>query len=284
MAWLRLDDGFTEHTKVLALRRADRWTWLEVMTYCARQRNGGIFSEGICDVLRWVTPAFLKRCVEAGLLELVAGSQSVPGNHYAVHDWAIYNAGSIEERIVAFLDSNPSATANEVHRAIGGKRQVVLGIIQQIRDNDRFPGTTLAGSRSVPLTCARAPRPLTQPQQSKSDSSPSTEARPPARPDLPPLIDDPQHGEAEQFELARLLSEITASSDERVALRRWIDKQKFQGPYVFATARDELVQRRAKAPALKNEAGYVRRIIERYLSEKKEKPVRRAPSSEPEIE
>ena len=84
MAWLRVDDGFTEHRKVVSLRRADRWTWLELLTYCARQGNGGHVPEGITDVLRWVTPKFLAQCADLGLLD-------VDGDGYHVHDWTIYN-------------------------------------------------------------------------------------------------------------------------------------------------------------------------------------------------
>lgn len=84
MAWLRVDDGMCEHRKVLSLPRKDRWTWMELLTYVARQNNGGHVPDGICDVLRWVTPAFLETCLEAGLLDRDEGG-------YAVHDWDDYN-------------------------------------------------------------------------------------------------------------------------------------------------------------------------------------------------
>lgn len=84
MAWLRVDDSFTEHRKIVALKRSDRWTWLELLTYVARQNNGGHIPAGICDVLRWVTPAFLDRCVELGLID-----RTLTG--LDVHDWDVYN-------------------------------------------------------------------------------------------------------------------------------------------------------------------------------------------------
>lgn len=84
MAWLRVDDGMAEHRKILALPRKDRWTWLELLLYVARQNNGGHVPEAICDVLRWVTPAFIQQCVDAGLLD-----EDKRG--YAIHDWEVYN-------------------------------------------------------------------------------------------------------------------------------------------------------------------------------------------------
>lgn len=84
MAWLRVDDGFPEHAKLLALKRGQRWTWLEVLAYCARQSNGGYVPAGISETMKWVTPAFLARCLEVGLLD-----EGEDG--YTVHDWEVYN-------------------------------------------------------------------------------------------------------------------------------------------------------------------------------------------------
>jgi hypothetical protein len=84
MTWLRIDDGFTEHRKVLELKRNDRWTWMEVLGYCARQSNGGHIPSGISDTMRWVTPSFLNKCADIGLLDR-------EGTGYVVHDWSEYN-------------------------------------------------------------------------------------------------------------------------------------------------------------------------------------------------
>lgn len=84
MAWLRVDDRFTEHRKVVALKRGDRWTWLELLAYCARHGSGHV-PAGIVDVLRYVTPAFVRQCVQVGLLD------ANEDGSYEVHDWAVYN-------------------------------------------------------------------------------------------------------------------------------------------------------------------------------------------------
>ena len=87
MPWLRLDDGFPEHRKMLALDRNDRWTWLEILCFCARNSGGthaGTVPANIGEVLRYATPRFLRKCVEIGLLDEHAEGLKV-------HDWAEYN-------------------------------------------------------------------------------------------------------------------------------------------------------------------------------------------------
>lgn len=126
MAWLRVDDGLAEHRKLLPLKRADRWTWVEVLCYVARQGNGGHVPDGVQQIIRHATPAFLGRCHELGLLDL-------DGERYVVHDWAIYNGGTLEERVAAYLDQYPQATANQVCKGVGGGRNLTLQLVQQYR-------------------------------------------------------------------------------------------------------------------------------------------------------
>lgn len=84
MSWLRLDDDFAQHPKVVRLARGDRWTWLEVLLYCARYRTEGHVPEAIGEAIRAATPAFLDRCHTVRLLDL-------NGDGYFVHDWREYN-------------------------------------------------------------------------------------------------------------------------------------------------------------------------------------------------
>lgn len=179
MAWLKVDDGMPEHRKVLTLPRKDRWTWMELLCYVARQNNGGHVPAGVTDVLRYVNTAFLTQCENAGLLDRDPGG-------YVVHDWAVYNASTIEEKVAACLERNPDATANEIHRAVGGKREIVLHEIARQKGftgsqsvppvvpdpvpkepGKRFPGTTKTGSPSR----ARA-HPAPSPEVTSSSSSP----------------------------------------------------------------------------------------------------------------
>ena len=260
MTWLRVDDGFTEHGKIVSLKRADRWTWLELLCYCSRQGNGGQFSDGICDVLKWVSPAFLRRCVEArrlgdevGLLEVVTGSDGTDwepvGNHYQVHDWAVYNGATIEARIAAFLEQNTDATANEVHRAVGGNRKVVLAEIARLRETGGSIGGTSTGTKVV--TRARSPSPGKEKALAKNSNG---------------SVDLPQNfkGEGESaYALVLLLAAVEGTDAVKAQLRSKVEAMEL-APYALHSARDELVKARANGKPVKNEPKYVLAICERY--------------------
>lgn len=126
MAWLKVDDGLAEHRKILQLKRSERWTWVELLCYVARQNNGGHVPQTVREVLRYATPAFLERCRELGLLDM-------DGDLYRVHDWEIYNGQTIDERVAAYLEQNPDATANEIVKQIGGTRNVILDAVRRYR-------------------------------------------------------------------------------------------------------------------------------------------------------
>jgi hypothetical protein len=160
--WLRIDDGFPEHPKLLALGdHRHRWTWLEVLAYCARRQTQGIVPPGIRDVIPKATPTFIQRCIEVGLLDQEDAT-------LRVHDWAIYNGGTIDERVFAYLDVWPDASANEIQKATGGKRTTVLAAIQQYRSQSQNSGSPLVPP-SVPLAGARGPQPQRDPHGSLSE-------------------------------------------------------------------------------------------------------------------
>lgn len=41
MSWLRLDDGYDTHPKMLELTEVERWRWTRLLLYCARHRTEG---------------------------------------------------------------------------------------------------------------------------------------------------------------------------------------------------------------------------------------------------
>ena len=87
MSWLRIDDGFPQHPKLVRLSRPDRWTWLEILAYCARYRTSGEVPISVGEAVKYASPAFLNRCFELHLLD-----HSEHGTEdYHVHDWESYN-------------------------------------------------------------------------------------------------------------------------------------------------------------------------------------------------
>lgn len=87
MAWLRIDDGFDHHPKVLALGSDQRrYTWMRILIYTCRYRSP-VIPSGISDSVPRATRQFLRECVELGLVDVTDN-----GTH-EVHDWADYQAG-----------------------------------------------------------------------------------------------------------------------------------------------------------------------------------------------
>jgi hypothetical protein len=243
MAWLRIDDGFAQHPKIVALTPKDRWTWVEILCYCARYQTQGEIPDGIHKVVKGATEAFIERACDVGLIDFSHQNESESDQKTvrSVHDWVLYNGDTIESKVDAFLNKNPSATANEVHRAIGGKRELVLKIVHAHQypsgslepQGNQYPGTgsggSPAGTQSVPL--ARAREPVPSPTSLGEEGSPvdvlpspNRELRPPAR----------KYTEAEiqaSFELSR----------QRVAeSRAETERDGFQT--IGTTTRDQLAQ------------------------------------------
>ncbi len=87
MPWLRLDDKFVRHPKITRLVRNDRWTWLEVLCYCAEYKTEGFIPDTIREVVPKATGPFLERCHQLALLDLAEHEHAT----YCVHDWSEYN-------------------------------------------------------------------------------------------------------------------------------------------------------------------------------------------------
>lgn len=189
MAWLRLDDGFAQHPKIVALTPKDRWTWLELLCYCARYRTEGKVPAGIAEVVRGATPAFLNRCGDLRLLDADEDSDG-----YLVHDFDEYNparnesVSDLDEAVAACLDENPQASANDVWRRLGGSRKLVLAAVKRYRAGihpvpNREPGT---GTELV--TRARS-RPVPSPSTSTSAAAPDHQATDAAAAELRERLD-----------------------------------------------------------------------------------------------
>lgn len=161
MAWLRLDDGFTKHPKFEGWSPAQRWAWLEVMEYCARYTTRGRIPTDL---------GLLPRSTTAGLLAKAEASgwcaRDASGALW-INDWSLYNASTVEERVAAYLAKNPDATANDVQRNVGGKREIVLAAINTYRFPNGSPtvppsvptGGSLPGTESVHARVLPVPSP-----------------------------------------------------------------------------------------------------------------------------
>lgn len=152
MGWLRLDDGFADHRKLVALKTDQRrWTWLRLLIYTARYRTP-IIPGDIGDVVAGATPKFLGDCRKIGLLD------DAEDGDYLVHDWYDYQPSGrqndLDADVAKLLDEQPSLSANHVARIIGGTRKDVLEAVKRYQtgsESVRNAGTRTGTARARPV-------------------------------------------------------------------------------------------------------------------------------------
>jgi hypothetical protein len=143
VSWLRIDDGFPRHPKLLQLTRSERYTWVELLCYCAEQRTEGGVPESITNAVRQATTDFLCKAHDAGLLD------ARDDGTYIVHDWALYN-GDLAARVAAYCTKYPEMSANDIQKATGGTRDVVLQLVRSNRQAGSHRTTEAVDKRFGP--------------------------------------------------------------------------------------------------------------------------------------
>lgn len=116
MAWLRLDDGFASHPKILALSEVQRWRWVTLLLACARHSgHGGRITAPMLKAAGLNAPDL----VELGLLDPV---DNPVDNLWMVHDWDDFNraATSAARRQSRYRENKRKAELS----GIGGDRYV----------------------------------------------------------------------------------------------------------------------------------------------------------------
>lgn len=122
MSWIRLDDNFAEHPKVMALNRdrlAGIGLWNIAASYCARHLTDGFVPAAF---LQGQAPVRLsRRMVEVGLFIPCDGG-------YRLHDWLDYNPSRetvMEERRKKQAAGRAGGQASAQARASAGASQVL---------------------------------------------------------------------------------------------------------------------------------------------------------------
>jgi hypothetical protein len=110
MTWVKLDDQFADHPKVLAAGPLAGWLYIAGLCYCARQLTDGLIPEGVARRLADVpnAPKHIAALVRVGLWEQAEGD-------YRVHDYLDYQPG--RERVLATRDARADAGSR------GGKQK-----------------------------------------------------------------------------------------------------------------------------------------------------------------
>ena len=85
MTWFRVDDGFHDHPKTLAVSLAASGLWVRAGSWCGKQLNDGLIPESALRVISPSPPGTTRKLatelVTAGLWD------EVPGIGYQFHDW-----------------------------------------------------------------------------------------------------------------------------------------------------------------------------------------------------
>lgn len=257
MGWLRLDDGFADHRKLVALKTDQRrWTWLRLLIYTARYRTP-IIPGDIGDVVAGATPKFLGDCRKIGLLD------DGEDGDYLVHDWYDYQPSGrqndLDADVAKLLDEQPSLSANHVARIIGGTRKDVLDAVKRYQtgsESVRNAGTRTGTARAWPVPYPNPAPPLaevrTESSSSKADAG-LTRAR-----FEPPAPASRSNGPDATDPLTRMVLELR----DRDAGTEHVFRVAFGGlpEAAFHYTRTEILRCRGE---IDSDSGAARRILER---------------------
>lgn len=84
MTWVKLDDGFPRHPKLIGLPADVKWAYIEALCYCGQYLTDGLFpAEGV------IARKHADRLCKAGLVDVEDGQ-------YLIHDYLHYNPSRVE--------------------------------------------------------------------------------------------------------------------------------------------------------------------------------------------
>ncbi len=128
MPWLKIDDGFAENHKIAALSHPAFRLHVSAMCYSARTSSDGyVAAQAIRIIAATADIRQPKRYVD----ELVGARLWIAAaDGHVINDWKVYN-GTLPDRVAAYLERHPDATANEVYRVVGGERNAVLAEVKR---------------------------------------------------------------------------------------------------------------------------------------------------------
>lgn len=159
MAWVKLDDQFFRHPKVLAAGRDARDLYLAALCYCNSGLTDGLLAAAVMPLLAAETMvpdagAAAERLVTVGLWE-------PDGDGYRIHD---------------YLDYQPSAAQVRAQRAENARRQSEWRERKRTTREDERNAVTHSVS-NAPVTPAPSPSP--SPSRTPEEHTPTETASPP---------------------------------------------------------------------------------------------------------
>jgi hypothetical protein len=136
MPWVRLDEGFPEHPKVVAAGGDAAWLHVCALAYCNRMETDGIIPDGmigrLCDRKRPLQLA--RRLVDVGLWHAVNGG-------YEIHDYLCYQPTRVE--IAA-----ERAAKHEARASAGRLGGIASGIARRNHNGSKREANTEANTEA----------------------------------------------------------------------------------------------------------------------------------------
>jgi hypothetical protein len=161
VTWVRFDDGFMDHPKLLNLRTSPTALAVHMwaMCYVSRHLTEGFVPEGILGGCPWVS----KRSVLQRALELLESSRlwhRVEGG-WQIHDFLDYNpdAASVREKRQQNAERQSRWRARQKER----RNAVSNGVTEEGRNAPPDPTPKSGGGRRHPLKGAPPPPPKAKP-------------------------------------------------------------------------------------------------------------------------
>ena len=112
MSWLRIDDGFDEHLKIVDLSDAAFRAHVEGLTYCARNLTNGVIPAGVNG--RICTKTVRQELVDAGVWE-------ADGRAIRIHDYLDWNPS--KEQVIADREMRTARAKKGAAASIEARRK-----------------------------------------------------------------------------------------------------------------------------------------------------------------
>lgn len=178
MSWVKIDDQFSEHPKVIQAGPLASWLYVRGLCYSAKYLTDGFIPQSAAEHLAMFagsSPELLQKLVECSLWERTNGG-------YQIHDYLDYNPTGAQVKA-------EKAAAAERMRQKRDKKGVFAGSSPELRPN--FAGSSASPSpspspiieESSVVISEKAPLTAAAPPKSKPETAKTPKAtKPPAEP------------------------------------------------------------------------------------------------------
>jgi hypothetical protein len=163
MAWIKLDDQWMEHPKIVTVGRDARDVWLASITWCAKYLTDGYFPKNLLPTLATMAGVDVANCQTFASDLLGVCLWELEGNKYLVHDYLKYNP--TKEQAIATREARKEAGK------IGGENKASKSLAKSWQNGKQKASKSLPRTRLPSLARNPSPDPLPVPQESEAPAT-----------------------------------------------------------------------------------------------------------------